>query len=599
MGIPKFFSNIFKKYPETHFVDKKFVTDVLLLDYNSFIYAYREYFKQTTYDKFKKLAKSKREEKIIDFVIKRTLDFVNNVVKPRKMLYIAIDGPAPRGKINEQRFRRYKAAKKDIFIDELNKEFNQKNINSLFTSVNISPGTSFMTKLSDAIWKAINAKKFMNGKIKVIFSDSSVPGEGEHKILPYLRSLKNSKEHIVLFSPDADMIVLGLQVKGDIYLIKEKDKRKDHEMKFYPNEEYFMFSYNKYKEFLQKELEIYNDTELFNDIVLLTFFMGNDFLKPIPFIRSNIHRSFETVIAIYKNLYKKHKKFLVEIKDDIPSINQAFFRDLIYQLSQKEDYMMKKYYNDSIIRNIQKEVDPRKYVENISYDEKISSYEHGVYYLPYTTAGNPRSEEYKIFKDNPNYREDLYKAINYNLPVNEWKKQYYTYYFDIDSSNPKEYRDYRKLICMKYLEGLVYVLKYYLVGVPSWKWYYPFRATPLPSDILYFMKNESLDFKFNKDTPYTPLQQLMMILPLRYKDLLPRKLQSIITDLSYSFYPYYPNDFNVDFLLKEKFIYSEPLLPDYNDKLFNDLNVKKIFEDLGKTNKNRNKLVTEPRVFEP
>lgn len=600
MGIPKFFSNIFQKYPETHFVDKKFVTDVLLLDYNSFIYTYRDYFKTTTYEKFSKLTKPKREEKIIEFVIKNTLDFVNNVVKPQKLLYIAIDGPTPRGKINESRFRRYKAAKKELYLEELRKEYKIDDMSSLFNSASISPGTSFMTKLSEGLWKAINAKKFMGGKITVIFSDSSVPGEGEHKILPYLRNLRNSKEHIVLFSPDADMVVLGLQLKLDLYLIKQTDKEKDEELKFYPNEKYFMFSFSKYKVALKKELKIDNDDELFNDVIFLTFFLGNDFIKPIPFVRSNVHGSLEKVFSIYQNLYNKHKKFLVEFKEgENPKLNPVFLRDFMYQLSQNEDYMMKKYYNNAVIKYIKQEPDASKYVENITYDEKSNSYDHGKYFLPYTTTGKYGTPEFKIFKDSPNYRENLYKSIDYNLPVNEWKKQYYEYYFGISANNPKEYSDYRKLICMKYLEGLVYVLRYYLVGVPSWRWYYPFRATPVPSDVMYFMKNDSLEFKFQDDKPYTPLQQLMMMVPLKYKDLLPKKLQLLMTDLNFSFYPYYPTDFNIDFLLKEKFIYSEPLIPDFNDKLFDMPAVKKKFEELGKTNLNRNKLVPEPLIYSP
>jgi len=300
-------------------------------------------------------------------------------------------------------------------------------------------------------------------------------------------------------------------------------------------------------------------------------------------------------------LYRKHKNFFVSFKDETtPVLDEQFLRDFMYQLSQREDSMMKKYYNDTLLRKIKQEPDVTKFVDIMSTEDKINAYDHGVYYLPYYTSGGDRkSPDFKIYKDNPNYQEDLYKVIDYNLPLDEWKKQYYAYYFDIYANNVKEYRDYRKLICMKYLEGLVYVLRYYLVGVPSWRWYYPFRASPVPSDVLYFMKNESLDFKFKKDEPYTPLQQLMMLLPLKYKDLLPRKLQGMITDLNFPFYPYYPIDFNVDFLLKEKFIYSEPLIPDYNDKLFDLPNVKKKFEELGKTNKNRNKLIAEPLIYSP
>ena len=50
--------------------------------------------------------------------------------------------------------------------------------------------------------------------LEILFSGSDQPGEGEHKILHYIREMKKNENfdenwsHCI-FSPDADMIILG------------------------------------------------------------------------------------------------------------------------------------------------------------------------------------------------------------------------------------------------------------------------------------------------------------------------------------------------------------------------------------------------------
>jgi 5'-3' exonuclease len=55
-------------------------------------------------------------------------------------------------------------------------------------------------------------------KLKVLCSDSHVPGEGEHKILDFIRSMQKSQngfnlESHCIYGADADLIMLGLSTR--------------------------------------------------------------------------------------------------------------------------------------------------------------------------------------------------------------------------------------------------------------------------------------------------------------------------------------------------------------------------------------------------
>ena len=91
-------------------------------------------------------------------------------------------------KMVQQRQRRFKKfyelkVKKQI-QEELRKVFEDEK--EVWDTNAITPGTLFMDKLSSLLKTKLKSNpKFKN--LKIILSDSNVPGEGEHKLLKHLK----------------------------------------------------------------------------------------------------------------------------------------------------------------------------------------------------------------------------------------------------------------------------------------------------------------------------------------------------------------------------------------------------------------------------
>jgi len=591
MGVPRFFTELLKKYRNTHFSDPNFIFQHLFMDYNAFIYPSLDaFFKQTSYEAFGKLSVSKREQAVANFVVERTIAFVNEI-KPEKLLYIAFDGPAPRSKMKLQRDRRYKSIKLEEYFAELKKIYNieEKKPSSLWNSASLSPGTSAMEKIAKGLKTAAKKNKFMGGKIMVIIDDTNLPGEGEHKILNFIRYLKNLKDRVCVYSPDADVLILSLQYAGDIYNLRERDPKKKEDVQMYPNPDvkHIIFSVTKYREALKEEFKgEYDEVRLSRDLIFITFFIGNDFVKSIYYLKSN-KGGFWKILGIYKRLLHKYqhteKPFLVEIKDSkdgpLPLLNQNFLVDILQELANIEDRSMKEYY-----ARILSEMGKTPEDLDDTYEGKKAAFEHAKYF----EHVNPFSEP------------ELFKIIDYNEPRNIWNQQYYSYFFNITPDNPREFRNYKRLICKTYLESLSFCLRYYLTGLPSWDWYYPFRVAPMPSDILYFMNDmpKGLNFQFDQGKPYYPIEQLTMILPPQGISLLPRPIRSLVTSATSPLAPYYPIDFELEKVFGEKYIYSHALLPPFVDEIVRPA-IQETFSKFTKTEKERNKLSDTYDLYEP
>lgn len=119
---------------------------------------------------------------------------MTDIVKPKKILFMAIDGVAPRAKLNQQRARRFRSAQdREECINKARHNGETVDESLMFDSNCITPGTEFMEKVSRAlkyfIRKKIKEDPLWRG-LKVIFSGHDVPGEGEHKIMQFIRELR-------------------------------------------------------------------------------------------------------------------------------------------------------------------------------------------------------------------------------------------------------------------------------------------------------------------------------------------------------------------------------------------------------------------------
>eukprot|EP01022_Parablepharisma_sp_SALTPOND_P027935 TRINITY_DN686_c0_g1_i1.p1 TRINITY_DN686_c0_g1~~TRINITY_DN686_c0_g1_i1.p1 ORF type:complete len:796 (+),score=111.51 TRINITY_DN686_c0_g1_i1:2577-4964(+) len=289
------------------------------------------------------------------------IDKLMRIVRPRKLVYMAVDGVAPRAKMNQQRSRRFRSAI-DAKIkldkeDELKRIWEEKgeylpetlkaqshcifrsHLKIDFDSNVITPGTPFMDRLAEAlrfyIYDRLNNDPLWKGLV-IIFSDAQVPGEGEHKILEYIR-LQRAQEgydpNLVhcLYGADADLIMLGLSThEVNFYVLREvfvqpSDKvcsncgqrghLSDECEEFHQKSkedvakkvQFQYISIWRVREFL--ELEFRNvetpfekDFErIIDDFVFLCFFVGNDFLPHLPslYIRQG---AIDSILMIYKKM---------------------------------------------------------------------------------------------------------------------------------------------------------------------------------------------------------------------------------------------------------------------------------------------------------
>ncbi|KAG0260553.1 hypothetical protein BG011_001826 [Mortierella polycephala] len=259
------------------------------------------------------------EDKIF-LAIFNYIDHLFLKIRPQKVFFMAVDGVAPRAKMNQQRSRRFRTAKdaedtkrKAIAKGEKLPKEDQFDRNC------ITPGTPFMKRLSEQLEYFISKKVTEDSNwrdVKVILSGHEVPGEGEHKIMEYIRLSKaqdnyNPNTRHCLYGLDADLIMLGLlSHEPHFALLREEVTfgKSNKKKTGIDTQNFFLMHLSLLREYLDLEFNSlqealpfpYDLERIIDDFVLMCLFIGNDFLPHLP----NLHIA-EGALSLLFNIYKK------------------------------------------------------------------------------------------------------------------------------------------------------------------------------------------------------------------------------------------------------------------------------------------------------
>lgn len=492
MGLPSYYKYIIKKYPEI--IEKKLTNiDNLFLDFNGSIY--NAYHKVGTNEKL---------------IIKQCLEDLDELIELTNpnILFIAIDGVAPRAKMRQQRLRRFKSVYDKNMQDEIKKSLNMKI--DTFDKNAFTPGTVFMNKLNIALKEHVKTYKF-----KTILSDSNIPSEGEHKILEFLRENKVDG-NTVLYGLDADLIMLLLTLNiSNTYIMRFQDQ-----LYKFINMDTFK---NKFDTVLKEKLIVpYELNKIITDYVFICFLMGNDFLPHIPGL-DIYNNGIDKLLSIYFYNFNKYKTYIV----DGTTINKLAFLSLLGKISRDEDILLK---------NIE------RFKKKTSLPEFENEYQKRLYFA-----------EQKVLE-----HEDLVR-----FSEKGWKHRYYKHNFYLDYKNKKYIQD----ICQSFFTGMQWTLKYYFKGCPSWNWCYEYLHGPCLSDLYYYLKYNWKVVEFKLGYPYKPVQQLLTVLPPQSSHLLPEKYQNLMINSLSPLIKYYPIKIKLNVLNQHIYWKCFPKVPMMNEEL--------------------------------
>ncbi|KAG7363576.1 XRN 5'-3' exonuclease [Nitzschia inconspicua] len=602
MGVPKFYRWISERYTKINEIvsDSALLPefDHLYLDMNGIIHG-------CTHPSHLDLSDVLSERDMMLGIMHYLDRIITQIVKPRVSVYMAIDGVAPRAKLNQQRSRRFRAAKdmaeatKDM-AKERDEAGNLKSPN-VFDSNCITPGTEFMARVSETI-KYFIRKKIKEDPIwrdlKIIFSGQEIPGEGEHKIMEHIRMMRSqpgyqpNTRHCI-YGQDADLIMLGLVTHEPHFTILREvidfssgfvNKNTLQMVKKYTKESDFQLLHlSVLREYLY--LEFCRDSppgtvdleRTIDDFVFMTFLVGNDFLPHLNTLDIG-EGAFDLLFKVYKEQRPGWGagQYLTKSGDiSDPARLEAFLAAIG---SVETETLEEREKNDAEYVKKKRQWNKRDGMPQGPSDAEIKAVE------------DAKQNDYLSMMNELMSKHKNDTFIDGWTPVNPGEKDFKgRYYFEKLKLTPLDIKEHHALR-QAYIEGLMWCLAYYYRGCISWGWFYPYHYGPMLSDL----RNLPEMFKrinFTLGKPILPFQQLMSCLPPASSSLLPMPFKYLMTSPDSPIIHFYPVDFEVDMNGKKNPWEGVNLLPFIEIDLLLDTIAKYVpDEKLTPAERNRNRV---------
>jgi 5'-3' exonuclease len=529
MGVPGFFVWLMKHNTHNNIILNKLENiQNLYFDANCL-------FHPKCFDILKLYSNITDNDKLEELMIKRILQYIEYIIKfvqPSELIYIAVDGVAPVAKINQQRKRRYKSVIDIKYSEQLNEKY-KLNKNTQWSNIVITPGTNFMNKLDIAI---IN--NFKNNK-KVIYSSFKECGEGEHKIIRYIKKNTQNKRNVI-YGLDADLIFLAMSahsIDKEIFLLREVQQIKNtqhiltedvSEPLCYLSINNVIITYNEYilnklkenEDFI--ELDLKKKYDFSKDFIILCFMLGNDFIPNIPSINIRVE-GIEYITEAYCKMFEYTQQYIYSNN----KINWDCLKFIYDYLGSSEDEYFKITYID-----YKKRIQNKKCNVESEYDKEIWEHDNlrNIKNEDFIQLGKGDKIEYKF----------RYYEHNFNTRINQ--------------------QNMINKICKNYLNIIEWITKYYFdIEMPSWQYCYYFNNSPFASDLYKYLNENKINYNIEYKDCISIKKQLLSVIPEYYKKILSELNLDNIADYKSKYM--FPKEYELEYFNKEQYWMCEVKLP--------------------------------------